>query len=45
VIAEGVETDEQAGALKELRCDYAQGYKYSRPVPAEQAEALLAAER
>jgi diguanylate cyclase (GGDEF)-like protein/PAS domain S-box-containing protein len=45
VIAEGVETDEQAGALKELRCDYAQGYKYSRPVPAADAEALLAAGR
>ncbi len=41
VVAEGVETQEQADALKRLRCDFAQGYLYSRPVPAETAEALL----
>jgi diguanylate cyclase (GGDEF)-like protein/PAS domain S-box-containing protein len=43
VIAEGVETDAQEGALRELTCDFAQGYKYSRPVPVGEAEALLAA--
>jgi hypothetical protein len=33
VIAEGVETAEQAKALNDLRCAFAQGYLYSRPVP------------
>ena len=41
VVAEGVETREQADALKRLRCDYAQGYLFSRPVTAETAETLL----
>ena len=45
VIAEGVENEGQAGALRELRCDFAQGFMYSRPVPADQAEALLASGR
>jgi diguanylate cyclase (GGDEF)-like protein/PAS domain S-box-containing protein len=33
VVAEGVETEEQAGLLRLLRCDEAQGYLYSRPQP------------
>jgi diguanylate cyclase (GGDEF)-like protein/PAS domain S-box-containing protein len=32
IIAEGVETSEQLALLKELNCDAAQGYYYSRPV-------------
>jgi diguanylate cyclase (GGDEF)-like protein/PAS domain S-box-containing protein len=43
VIAEGVETILQRDALLELRCEYAQGYMYSRPVDAAKAEALLLA--
>lgn len=35
VIAEGVETTEQAEWLLRNQCDFAQGYLYSRPVPAE----------
>ena len=35
LVAEGVETKEQADALCELGCRYAQGYYYSRPLPAE----------
>ena len=33
VIAEGVETDEQLAALKELGCDKVQGRICSRPLP------------
>ncbi|WP_337997892.1 EAL domain-containing protein [Oleispirillum naphthae] len=34
LVAEGVETVEQARFLKDHGCDMAQGYLYSRPVPA-----------
>ena len=43
VIAEGVETKEQAEMLKGFGCDYMQGYYFSRPVPAEEYEAMLKA--
>ncbi|MGH8049573.1 MAG: putative bifunctional diguanylate cyclase/phosphodiesterase [Methylococcales bacterium] len=35
-IAEGVEDQETANMLEEMDCDFAQGYFYSRPKPAEQ---------
>ncbi|WP_186321376.1 bifunctional diguanylate cyclase/phosphodiesterase [Bacillus sp. FJAT-22090] len=35
VIAEGVETEEQANLLKNYNCDMFQGYLFSRPLPAE----------
>jgi EAL domain-containing protein (putative c-di-GMP-specific phosphodiesterase class I) len=41
VIAEGVETQEQLDLLREMKCDYAQGYFYSRPVAATEFEQLL----
>lgn len=41
VVAEGVETTEQAEWLKSLDCDYAQGYLYSKPVDADAATQLL----
>ena len=41
VVAEGVETGEQAGALRTLGADYAQGYHFSRPVPPQELESLL----
>lgn len=41
VIAEGVESEDQAGTLREMGCDYAQGFHYSRPVPAEVFGTLL----
>jgi diguanylate cyclase (GGDEF)-like protein/PAS domain S-box-containing protein len=42
VVAEGVETPEQAGLLTARACELAQGYLYSRPVPAEKFPELLA---
>jgi diguanylate cyclase (GGDEF)-like protein/PAS domain S-box-containing protein len=42
VIAEGVETDEQADTLLTLRCSTGQGFLFSRPLPAEEAERLIA---
>jgi predicted signal transduction protein with EAL and GGDEF domain len=42
VIAEGVETAEQVELLRELGCEYAQGYYFSRPVNAQEATDLLA---
>lgn len=40
VIAEGVETEEQAAFLLQAGCTYAQGYFYSRPLTIPQFEAL-----
>ena len=41
ITAEGIETQAQENLLGELQCDYGQGYLYSKPVPAEQLDALL----
>ncbi len=41
VVAEGVETQAQADLLKDIGCELAQGYLYSRPAPAETIEQLL----
>jgi EAL domain-containing protein (putative c-di-GMP-specific phosphodiesterase class I) len=41
VVAEGVETIEQVALLKKLRCKFAQGFYFSRPLAAEAAGALL----
>jgi diguanylate cyclase (GGDEF)-like protein len=41
VVAEGVETEEQARLLRLLNCDEMQGYLFSKPVPAAQFETLF----
>jgi diguanylate cyclase (GGDEF)-like protein/PAS domain S-box-containing protein len=41
VVAEGVESGEDLAFLKEHDCDEAQGFYFSRPLPAEQFAALL----
>jgi len=36
ITAEGIETEEMAGAMKDISCDYLQGYYFSRPVPMDE---------
>ncbi|MCC7167202.1 MAG: EAL domain-containing protein [Rhodospirillales bacterium] len=43
VVGEGVETDEQWATLKRFKCDYAQGYRFGKPMTAPEFERLLAA--
>ena len=41
VVAEGVETETHVSLLQALDCDYAQGWIFSEPVSADEAEHLL----
>ncbi|HEX5580552.1 MAG TPA: EAL domain-containing protein, partial [Gemmatimonadaceae bacterium] len=41
VVAEGVETADQLGLLRELDCDYAQGFLFSPPIDATAATVML----
>ncbi|MHB1835910.1 MAG: EAL domain-containing protein [Solirubrobacteraceae bacterium] len=41
VVAEGIETDTQLAAVRDLGCDGAQGYLFSRPMPQESIHGLL----
>jgi diguanylate cyclase (GGDEF)-like protein/PAS domain S-box-containing protein len=41
VVAEGVDSEEQANLLRLLRCEQMQGYLISKPLPAEQLAARL----
>jgi EAL domain-containing protein (putative c-di-GMP-specific phosphodiesterase class I) len=41
VVAEGVETAEQARLLRLLKCDQAQGYLIAKPMPAEEVVQTL----
>jgi diguanylate cyclase (GGDEF)-like protein/PAS domain S-box-containing protein len=42
-VAEGIEEFGQLAALREMGCHFAQGYYFSRPIPAEEAGRLLLA--
>jgi EAL domain-containing protein (putative c-di-GMP-specific phosphodiesterase class I) len=41
IVAEGVETPEQAQVLRRLNIDLLQGFLYARPLPADELESLL----
>jgi EAL domain-containing protein (putative c-di-GMP-specific phosphodiesterase class I) len=41
IVAEGVETEQEATMLERMRCDWAQGYFFSRPLPPERLASLL----
>ncbi|MFF5234151.1 putative bifunctional diguanylate cyclase/phosphodiesterase [Dactylosporangium sp. NPDC000521] len=43
-VAEGVETEQQAAALRELDCGHAQGFLFARPMPAPALQAVLTAQ-
>jgi PAS domain S-box-containing protein len=45
VVAEGVETEEQSDLLKQIGCELAQGYLFSKPESAETIEDVLASNR
>ena len=42
VVAEGVETERQLEILQALECDFAQGFLFSRPVPATELRSVFA---
>jgi len=43
VVAEGIETEDQARMLRSAGCNHTQGYLFARPIPAVEIAALLEA--
>jgi EAL domain-containing protein (putative c-di-GMP-specific phosphodiesterase class I) len=41
VVAEGIEKDEEADALRTLGCEFGQGYRFAKPLSADDATAFL----
>jgi EAL domain-containing protein (putative c-di-GMP-specific phosphodiesterase class I) len=42
VVAEGVETQEEAARLKDMGCEFGQGYLLGAPVPASEINGVIA---
>lgn len=45
VVAEGIEHEAQWNRLRALKCEFGQGYHFSRPLPLAQAQAYLHAQK
>ena len=45
VVAEGVETTEQADFMRSVKCEYAQGFLYGKPMPPDEMRELLTGRR
>jgi predicted signal transduction protein with EAL and GGDEF domain len=41
LVAEGVETDDELALVKSSGCEFVQGYRYSKPLPADQLESWI----
>ena len=41
VVAEGIESREDEGSLRDMQCRYGQGYLYAKPMPASQVDLYL----
>ena len=44
VVAEGIETEEQAASLRGLDCPVGQGFLFARPLPPEELDSVLEAD-
>jgi EAL domain-containing protein (putative c-di-GMP-specific phosphodiesterase class I) len=42
VVAEGIETERQYRILREMGCEFAQGFHFSRPIFLDQVEGFIA---
>src|SRR3712207_2722430 len=42
IVAEGVESEEQAEQLKQMGCDLGQGFYFAKPLPSKAASEFLA---
>jgi EAL domain-containing protein (putative c-di-GMP-specific phosphodiesterase class I) len=40
-IAEGIETEEQLSLMRNLGCEYGQGFLFAKPLPADEATVML----
>ena len=45
MVAEGIESKEQSEKLRQMGCDYGQGYLFSRPVQVADAAAYMLNEK
>jgi predicted signal transduction protein with EAL and GGDEF domain len=41
LVAEGIETNNQARAVQDLGCEFMQGYFFARPMPADEVDAFM----
>ncbi len=41
LVVEGIETEAQSDLIRNLGCNYGQGYLFGRPLPIEEAEAMI----